>query len=263
MESLPQEIVDEIIDGLAFDFATLKSASLVQRSWTHRARRRLFYFVPIYSLSRLERWSLSIPPDPNGVASYTRTILLSYDTRRTWIEPANLDMFFGHFRSFTSVERLEISGLETSKFDATLTAHYFGHFTATVQSLDLGTAIGTPASLFSFICAFPLVDDLAIELPSLVGGGANPGEVAHPVSVPRFRGKIRLLEMVCESTPLVELLCTFPLHFHTIWVSSRGAGRLPQLAKLVSKCGKTLRSLHIARKTRGMVSYIRRRSVGR
>ena len=81
--SLPQEIVDEIIGNLALDFATLKSASLVQKSWTHRARRRLFYFVPIYSLSRLERWSLSIPPDPDGVASYTRFILLTYDTRRT------------------------------------------------------------------------------------------------------------------------------------------------------------------------------------
>ena len=255
MGSLPQEIVDEIIDNLAFDFATLNSASLVQKSWTHRARRRLFYFVPIYSLGRLLQWSLSISPDPDGVASYTRTILLSYDTRRSWIEPANLDMFFDHFRSFTSVERLVISGLESSKFNATSTAHYFGHFTATVQSLQLGTAIGTPASLFSFISAFPLVDDLAIELPSLVGGGANLGEVTRPASVPRFRGKIRLLDMVCESSPLVELLCTLPLHFHTVWVSSRDAGRLPQLAKLVSKCGKTLRSLHIARKTRGMISY--------
>ena len=166
-------------------------------------------------------------------------------------------MFFNHFRSFTSVERLVIFGLETSKFDATSTAHYFGHFTATVQSLQLGTVIGTPASLLPFICAFPLVDDLAIELPSLVGGGANLGEVTHPVSVPSFRGEITLLDMARESTPLVELLFTFPLHFHTIWVSSRDTGRLPQLAKLVSKCGETLRSLHFAKNTRGIASYIR------
>ena len=263
MESLPQEIIDEIIDDLAFDFATLKSASLVQKSWTPQSHRRLFHYVPFYSLNRLERWSLSISPDPDGIASYTRTILFSYDTRRPWIEPANLDRFLDHFRSFTRVERLVISGLETDKFDAASTVHYFGHFAATVKSLDLGTAIGTPASLFSFICAFPLVDDLAIELPNVVGGSVNFGEVARPPSMPSFRGKIRLLDMGSGSTPLVELLCTFPLYFHTIWVSSRGAGGLPQLAKLVNKCGKTLRSLHIARKTRGMVSYIRRCSACR
>ena len=53
--------------------------------------------IPFYSLSRLERWSLSISPDPYGIASYTRTILFSYDARRPWIEPANIDMFFDHF----------------------------------------------------------------------------------------------------------------------------------------------------------------------
>ena len=164
-------------------------------------------------------------------------------------------MFLDHFRSFTGVERLVISGLETSKFDATSTAHYFGHFTATVQSLELGTVIGTPASLFSFICAFPLVDDLAIKLSGLDGGGANLGEVTHPASMPSFRGKIRLLDMVHESAPLMNLLCTLPLHFHNILVTSRETGELPQLAKLVTKCGKTLRSLHIVRMTRGMVSY--------
>ena len=101
--------------------------------------------------------------------------LFSYETQRPWIEPATLDRFFDHIRSFTRVERLVISGLETEKFDAASTAHYFGHFAATVQSLELGTVVGTLASLFPFICAFPLVDDLAIELSNLVGGSPDFG----------------------------------------------------------------------------------------
>lgn len=249
---LPQEVIDEVIDNLAFDFETLRSTSLVRKSWTHRSRRRLFYFVPINSLSRLEKWSLSISSNPNGIASYPRVVLLSLETLKSWVEPVNLDKFYDHFRSFSAVERLVISGLETTKFDAVSTPRYFGNFAATVRSLELRTAIGSPAALLSFVCSFPLVDDLAIEFPACVSaGGGNEEEVVQVADGPSFRGKLRLLDMFHESYPLMELLCTLPLPFHTICVSSRDSGRLPQLAKLTSKCGKTLRSLHITKKTHG------------
>ena len=246
---LPQEIIDEIIDNLAFDLPTLKSTSLVRKSWTHRSRRRLFYHVQINSLSHLEKWSLSIPSDPNGIASYPRVILLSNDPPRFWVEPTNLYSFSDHFCSFSGVEQLVISGLEPTKFDVTSTPRYFGNFAATVRSLELRTAIGAPASLLSFICAFPLVDDLAIEL---FNDREDREEVVHPLPGPSFKGKLRLLDMFYGSIAFVESLCALPLSFHTISVSSRGSGRLPQLAKLVTECGNTLRSLHIMMMTHGM-----------
>ena len=250
---IPQEIVDEVIDNLAFDFRTLKSTSLTRKSWTHRSRRRLFYYVPISSLDRLEQWSMSISADPEGIASYPRVILLSQDTPKSWVEPANLAKFYDHFRSFSRVERLVISGLETAKFDIISTPRYFGNFAATVRSLELRTAVGAPAPLLLFICAFPLVDDLAVEFPNPTADSGKQGGIVPPPSVPSFKGKLRLLDMFHESDPFVGLLCTLPLPFHTISVSSRDTGRLPQLAKLVGKCGKTLRSLHITRKTYGTV----------
>ncbi|KAF9783982.1 hypothetical protein BJ322DRAFT_889284 [Thelephora terrestris] len=252
---LPQEIVDEVIDNLAFDFSTLQSTSLVQKSWTHRSRRRLFYFVPINSLSLLEKWSRCISPDPNGIASYPRSILLSLNgTPKSWLEPENLDRFHGHFCSFSGVERLVIAGLETAKFDAFSTPRYFGNFAATVRSLELRTPIGPPASLLSFISSFPLVDDLGIEYPSTVtAGGVSQEEFIQPVAAPSFTGKLRLLDILRESYLFVELLCTLPLSFDTISVSSRDWEGLPQLAKLTSKCGRTLRTLHITRKTRAIL----------
>ena len=250
--ALPQEILDEVIDNLAFDIATLRSASLVQKSWTHRSRRRLFYFVTLDSLDQLEQWSTSISADAKGIASYPRSIFLSHDTPKSWVDPANLATFYDHFRSFSGVERLVISGLETAKFDATSTPHYFGNFAATVRSLSLRTAVGTPASLISFICAFPLVEDLAIAVHNATAGGGNQGEVTPLAPVPTFNGELRLLDMFHESDPFVELLCALPLAFHAISVSSRGMGRLPQLVKLVNKCGRTLRSLHITRRTHSM-----------
>ena len=251
---LPQEIVDEVIDNLAFDFETLKSTSLVRKSWTHRSHLRLFHFLPINSLNRLEKWSQSISPDPQGIASYPRSILLSFGTPRHWVEPATLDRFYDHFRSFSRVERLVISGFKAHKFDATSIPRYFGNFAATVRYLEVRTAIGTPASMLSFICAFPLLDDLAMEFPTTTTGGSEIRKVMYSASVPSFKGKLRLLDMFYESNPLVELLCTLPLPFHTISVSSRSTGRLPQLVSLVNRCGKTLRSLHITRTTHGMTS---------
>ena len=246
---LPQEIVDEVIDNLVYDFATLKSISLVRKSWTHRSRRRLFWFIQIDSLDRLEQWSTVISTDPEGIASYPRAVIL---TSKSWLEPANLARFCDHFRSFSGVERLTISGLEAAKFDTTSTLRYFGNFAATVRSLELRTAVGAPASLLSFISAFPLVDDLAIKYPDPAAGDGKQGKVTLPSSAPSFKGELRLLDMFYESDPLVELLCALPLRFHTISVSSRETQRLPQLSKLVGKCGKTLRSLHITRRTPGM-----------
>ena len=248
---LPQEIIDEVIDNLAFDFRTLKSTSLVQRSWTHRSRRRLFYFVPLNSLDRLEQWSTSISAGPEGIASYPRVIRLSHDTPKSWVDPTNLAIFHEHFCSFSGVENLVISGLETTKFDTVTTPLYFGNFVQTVRSLELLTAVGTPASLVSFICAFPLMEDLTIAFPNTTASGGDQGEVTLPAFAPNFKGKLKLLDMFHESDPTVELLCALPLPFHTISISSRATGRLPQLAKLLKKCGKTLRSLHIARKTHG------------
>ena len=250
---LPQEIIDEVIDNLPLDFATLKSTSLVRKSWTHRSRQRLFHFVQINSLSQLEQWSLSTSSDPNGLASYPRVIFLSHEPPRSWVEPAGLEKFYDHFRSFSGVERLMISGLETARFAATSTSRYFGNFAATVRSLELRTAIGAPASLLSFICAFPLVDDLAIELPSTRTGVWNHEEVMHLPSVPSFKGKLRLLFAFRESISLMELLSALPLSFHTISVSFRDIREVPGLAKLIGKCGKTLRSLHITRETYGTI----------
>jgi hypothetical protein len=251
----PQEIIDEVIDDLDFDFRTLKSTSLVRKSWTHRSRRRLFQFLQFNSLRQLEQWSTSISSDPEGIASYPRFVHLFHDTPKSWVEPTNLDKFYSHFRSFSGAERLVIAGLATAKFDATSTPRYFGNFAATVRSLELRTAVGTIASLFSFIRAFPFVDDLTIQYSNATTGGGNLGEATPPAPVPSFKGKLVLLDMLDESYPLVELLCTLPLSFHTISVGSRTTGRVPQLAKLVNKCGKTLRSLHITRKTWHCITF--------
>lgn len=258
---LPQEIVDKVIDNLAFDPETLKSTSLVCKSWTHQSRRWLFHYVPIDSLGKLEMWSQSISPDPDGIASYPRHILLSLGV---WVEPETLDQFHDHIRSFSRVERLVISGLKSFGFDATSTLRYFGNFAATVRRLELVYSAGTPASMVSFICAFPLLDDLTIEFYARAtpDGPEDQGEVTYPT--PSFKGKFKLLDIPCEQNPVVESLCALPLSFHTISVSSHNTGRLSELVSLVNKCGETLRSLRITRKIHGtasthlpMVSWLR------
>ena len=144
-----------------------------------------------------------------------------------------------------------ISRFEPTKFNVASTPRYFGNFAATVRSLELQTAVGARASLLSFICAFPLVDNLAVEL---FNDREDHREVMHPLPGPSFKEKLRLPDMSYGSVALVELLCALPLSFHTISVPSSGTGRLPQFVKFVIECGKTRRSLHIMIITHSMSS---------
>ena len=104
----------------------------------------------------------------------------------------------------------------------------------------------TLCCVLSFLCAFSLVENLAIAFPKVTACGGTHREVMHLVSTPSFEGKFRLPDIFCKSSPFVELLCELPLRFHTVWVSSHDIGRL------VSSCDKTLRSLRITRRTHGV-----------
>ena len=112
-----------------------------------------------------------------------------------------------------------------NKVRPTTTPLYFGHFVETGRPLELLTAVGTPASLLSFICAFLLIEDLAIAFPDTTASGGDQGKIALPASTSNFKGKLKLLDMFHESDPIVEQLCALPLPFHTISISSRATGR--------------------------------------
>jgi hypothetical protein len=57
---IPQELVHEILDHLADDTVTLRSCSLVARSWTHPSYRHIFNNV-FFSAEGITKWTKSFP----------------------------------------------------------------------------------------------------------------------------------------------------------------------------------------------------------
>jgi len=60
---LPQELIDEIIDNIPpNDRKSLRSCSLVAKSWVYPSRRRIFRSVDISGAACLGSWLDKIPP---------------------------------------------------------------------------------------------------------------------------------------------------------------------------------------------------------
>ena len=71
MDSLPQEIIDGIIDTVPH--SSLRSCSLVAKRWRKRSQQRAFGFGDTQfsseSESEVNRWFADIQSDPNGISS--------------------------------------------------------------------------------------------------------------------------------------------------------------------------------------------------
>ena len=106
MQTLPQEIVDKIIDELValdvwrtyYDVPYL----LISRAWVMRIQKYLFERIRFNGVTRdLEKWSRKIAPDPAGVSHHTRE--LAFANINT------LEGFEAHTRAFTRLEYVKIT----------------------------------------------------------------------------------------------------------------------------------------------------------
>ena len=104
MDSLPQEIVDEIIDNLPT--SSLRSSSLVAKQWRKRSQQRAFRKILFSSESRVNRWHIDVQSNPDGISSYVQFARFC-DIR--WDDPA---LFGRVLESFSSLTTLWTFGAE-------------------------------------------------------------------------------------------------------------------------------------------------------
>ena len=71
---LPQELCDNIIDELCDQPDTLKSCSLVSRSWTLRSQKHLFSVICFQSDADVFAWQNVFPDPCNSPAYYARIL---------------------------------------------------------------------------------------------------------------------------------------------------------------------------------------------
>ena len=204
MDSLPQEIIDQIIDNLPPH--SLRSPSLIAKRWRKRSQQRAFSTIRFRSEFMVNRWHAEIQSSPSGISSYTRFVGFGGITK--WRDSG---LFGRAFRNFNSLTTLGIYDTEISdKMLKDISRQELGRIT----NLHLQGLGCSPSTVMAMILAFPnlrdlVVIDLAIRpeepsthttplrrrpLDSLLVCGFGNGPIAEALADYRFASSRLILE---------------------------------------------------------------------
>jgi len=156
MDSLPQELLDKIIDNLPQPGFLFFSYSLVARRWRRRCQQRAFDTISFSSEGNLNRWWTNIPQDVDGIPSYVRFLKIEYIT--TWDDPA---LFARVFKNFTSLTILFF--FETGIPDELPGLILRGEFGKGITALYIWSSFGPLATTMSTILSLPSLKKLWIK----------------------------------------------------------------------------------------------------
>jgi len=242
MADLPQELIDRIIDEVAQQDGfpdTLYACCLVQKRWVGRSRRHLFESLNLYRTDDLVDWIKSIPPGPNSLHHHVRH--LSYKQGAALLGPKQLlDLYPGHFTSFTRLETLQIFNLSLRQFTSTSMKKGFGPIGSSVRTLVAKDVVLTLNSLLMFLLHFPRLQ--ALELGDNLS--MLPENKKRPPILPNLTGELVLLSMGSVHRPFVLELSKLPLRYSELDVSIRWTNEiLNAIAHLILTCSPTLEKL--------------------
>ena len=234
--SIPQEILDLIIDNLCDEPTTLKTCCVVSKAWTHRTRKYLFVNVKFHPLGhRVSQWRETFPDPTNSPAHHTRALSICHPQL---IATADMDTLL----AFCGVVRLDVD--TDLWFDHMVSLIPLRGLSPVLRSLHLTFTSLSDSEIFNLVCSFPLLEDLV--LVSRTRRRNDPGWNT-PSTSPRLTGslELRLIEGIRSITyRLLDL--QNGLHFTKIAVPWISEGDVPATMHLVSRCSSTLESLDIA-----------------
>jgi len=179
MDSLPQELIDKIIDDIPHP--SLPSCSLVARRWRRGSQRRDFASVTFSSEHDLVLWCTSIPQDQGDIPSYVRTA--EFKSIISWRKPA---LFGRVLKELTSLRALRISDTMVPRPDQLPSSATFGEFGKALKLLIVMEPRCTATTITSFVLSFPNLEDLFLV-----------GEVSE--------GPVAVLPHTPQREPLVSL----------------------------------------------------------
>ena len=240
---LPQEIVDEIIDKLVGDRQSLLSCSIVSTDWVDRSRHHLFAHLKLRSIHHLQSW---FGTSLGRFSHHVRSLVLAQDDESKWITPDALATIFNDFASFHNVVSLTLANLDLTLFDEHSLNHFFGHFSEHLTSLTVKRSTVNPETLLFFVCMFPKLDNL--KLNSLVMGNTTMPSRRHFIT-PRFRGKLTLLNIKADGTPMTAPFVDppLPMAFKELCVENCRFESPKSLRDLFIPCQETAKAVKVSR----------------
>ncbi|KAF9778906.1 hypothetical protein BJ322DRAFT_1090333 [Thelephora terrestris] len=235
----PQEIVDEVIDNLD-NPRDLRACSLVSSRWLERSRCKLFANVSLNTWN-FNKWRKNIPPGPNGIATYVRSLSLRQARSIITLEPETLMGIMDHLTSFRRLKTLILQDVNFDDlFDEPSLTQCFGHFGASVDSLYLHGIWTDMSTLLFFVNLFPNLGHLTINSPIL-----SEGVTELPERVLPLRGTLRLIGLGTKSSTLLHGILIAPLHLEEVSITHSRIHDPGTLNRFIEACAPTLERLEL------------------
>jgi len=154
MDSIPQELIDAIIDNVPEP--SLPSCSLVAKRWRRKSQQRVLSTISFPCEREVERWCTDIPQNSDGISSYVRHVKIR--EIHSWAEPALLSQMLESLSSLTTVE---IFATEVpDEFPSHISSREFGK---RITALRLCSLYPSFATMTSMIFSLPNLKELCIE----------------------------------------------------------------------------------------------------
>ena len=226
----PQEVTDKILAHLAADsdLGSLRSCTLVSKSWIPLCRQHLFHTVTFTWLS-IEGWLETFPVPEESPAHLVRCLGIQLGLSDN--EPEKV---FEHSPWFTNVERVIISARHG--WPLHIRPHW--RLPQSTTSLTLNVDVITLAGIMSIMTGLPNLDNLSLSGTFLLNRFLSLEDGMDPRG--RFGGRLRLIGGLAEET-LMETLLEIPtgLRFTEVEIRCTRNVLLPTVS-LVEGCSKTL-----------------------
>lgn len=211
--SLPPELIDEIIRYHASDVRSLRSCSLVARSWTYPSRRWLFEEVLI-SRKNLQRWLDRISARNVELLCNVRAFTYVYD-KTVWngITPYRIDTLYRYLSSFHRLKRLGL----TSMFLGPEVPQQIGLFSPFQHSLSSLTLLGchvTSSAFVTLINYFPLLVYLSLQSLTYEANGEHIPQLSRPL-----RGILAITDCRTQDQALFNRLSNPPPELEELTLS--------------------------------------------
>jgi hypothetical protein len=247
--SLLPEILDLVVDHLHDDPATLETCCVVSKSWVPRTQRHLFAHVEFDTLEShraVDLWMKAFPDTSNSPAHYTRALTIR---GIPIVTAAGIDVD-GWIRTFHNVVHLHLDVFIWGADPASLAPSH--RLSSTVRSLRLGSTSIPPSEIFSFVCSFPLLEDLALPAFTHENGIER---WATPSTSPRLTGSLEFCNMLEGIGSPVRRLLDLPSgpNFTKTAPGYINEADLRSTTDLVSRCSDTLEYLDVISHLQGMI----------
>ena len=241
--SLPEELLDHIVDFLHGQKEALKSSCLVSKSWIQRARKHLFAFVYIDSAT-LQLWKNTFPGPSGTPAFYTKYLFIN---RLQDVAAADGEEG-GWIQTFSRVVRfrMHINGSLISL------APFYG-FSPILETLHIDFTPFPSSRIFNLIISFPLLKNVTV---STYGGSFDRTGIFDdrhlvpiqpcPLNPPAFTGHLELT-IRTGIDPIASRLLSLPscLHFRGLKLVLHKGTDVSLITALVESCCATLESLYL------------------